>query len=627
MVLDNKSRNYILNPFLYFKKFKDYSIIYVPYNHQIKITEDDQFFEKDKESLIKDRILVEEDYKNNFIQFYKKSIDIPPFLDLMYIILTDSCNFRCPYCFIENNYNCDDRKSMTWEIAKKGIDYFFSETKSKNPRIVFYGGEPTLNQEVLIKSIEYIREKNKLTRISINTNGSNYSELLSKIFKENNVNLAVSVDGFKPLHDRTRLNIENQGMYDLVRGNIGKYLKDGVKISFSITLNSYNIKYLPIVAKWIVCEFPEVKSIGFNLPSENIKGNPFFVESEYCALQLYTAFRIFRKYGIYEDRVMRRLDKIIENKIYMKDCAGCGNQIVLLPDGFVGPCHGFMGMKKDFSVKIENFNFKSDETIKKWNTYSPINKPNCVKDNCPFLLICGNGCPYYSYLTKGAMEAKDDRMLPFLSLLIEEMAKDMYFKMPKVVLIDYDSVLISRRSTLDILKFIANHIGYKGEIKPQSFYNIREIITTIAEKVKYKGNINDLIFLYSKLWKKDSKLNLPLLKQLSELKLPLYILTNNTSAELKEELGNYFGLFNNIFDKNSFDYKKPSKEFYELTFKTIRLKPQEVVYIGDNYKDDIKPILSLGIRTAISTYANNRYYEYTDNNWLIDIFSDLNRNE
>lgn len=324
---------------------------------------------------------------------------------------------------------------------------------------------------------------------------------------------------------------------------------------------------------------------------------------------------------------MRRLDKIIEDKIYMKDCAGCGNQIVLLPDGSVGPCHGFMGMKKDFSANIEDFNFKSDETIKRWNTYSPINKPDCVKDNCPFLLICGNGCPYYSYIKKGDIEAKDDRMFPFLSLLIDEMAKDMYFKKPKAILIDYDSVLISRRATLNILKFIANKIGYKEEIKPQSFYNIREIISNRAEKVEYKGNINDLIFLYAKLWKKDSKLNLPLLKQLQELKLPLYIITNNNIAQIKEELGDYFVLFKNIFDKNSFNCKKPSKEFYELTFKAIELKPQEVVYIGDNYNGDIKPILNFGVRTAISTYANNEYYKYMDNNWLIDIFSDLNRNE
>ena len=32
----------------------------------------------------------------------------------------------------------------------------------------------------------------------------------------------------------------------------------------------------------------------------------------------------------------------------------------------------------------------------------------------------------------------------------------------------------------------------------------------------------------------------------------------------------------------------------------------------------------MGVRTAISTYANNEYSKFMDNGWLLDIIEDLN---
>jgi uncharacterized protein len=44
---------------------------------------------------------------------------LKPKLSVLYLILTDKCNLKCKYCFIEagfpTNYICS---SMTWDIAK-----------------------------------------------------------------------------------------------------------------------------------------------------------------------------------------------------------------------------------------------------------------------------------------------------------------------------------------------------------------------------------------------------------------------------------------------------------------------------------------------------------------------------
>ncbi len=623
----------ILNPFLYIRKYLDYSIVYSPYKHRFFLFSNSNLEDIKKginksPYLSENRILVENDYENKFIEHYKKIINnTEQELSLMYLLLTDNCNFKCPYCFIEGNYKSKERNVLTWENANKAIDYFFNNSKSNEKRIIFYGGEPLLNKDVLIKCITKIRELSKDTHIGINTNGSIYDKELSNVFKDNNVIVSVSIDGFNKINDKTRINHSNLGTSKEVIGNIEKYLSDGVIVSFSITINSHNIDYLPSISKWISKKFKKVKSIGFNLPLENIKGNKLFVDSEYCAFQLYNSYRILRRKKIYEDRILRRLKYIINEKPYLKDCGACGNQIVVHPTGLVGPCHGFSGTKKYFDYNIDNLDFKGGETFKKWNLLSPLNKEYCVNKKCPFILICGNSCPYYSELTEGSLDSPDSRMYPFLSLLIEEFGKDLYLSPPKAIAIDYDGTIISREPTYEAINFVAKKYGYMEEIEKQDFYDIREIFNKISEELNKPEKVNDMIYLYLKKWKENSKINKPLINQLNEIKnkynLPVYILSRNKKesiiTELKEKKIN-LNLFEDIFESKKF--KKPSLEYFKEFFNEINIKPEELVYIGDSYYSDIKPIYSLGIRGAISFYANQDYFEELDNGWLVDIFKD-----
>jgi len=623
----------ILNPFLYVSKYLDFVLIYVPYKHRFFRFSNEEIKnlkKLNKEFLIKNRIFVEKDYKEKFVKNYREIIKkIKPELNLMYILLTDSCNFRCPYCFIQNNYKDKKRNFLNLKTAEKAIDYFFKNSKSKEKKIIFYGGEPLLNEKVLIHSIKKIRKYSKVVYIGINTNGSIYNKKLSSILKKNNVIVSISLDGFEKINDKTRLDKIYKGSSKRIIQNIDKYIKDGVNVSLSITINKYNIDYLPAISKWVFIRFPKIKSVGFNLPLQNLKGNNLFVDSEYCAFQLYNSYRILRNKGIYEDRVLRRLKYIVEEKPYLKDCGACGNQIVIHPKGLVGPCHGFAGSMNYFNSNLNNLDFYKDKVFKKWNLLSPINKKECIKRNCPFILICGNSCPYYSKITTNSLNKPDNRMYPFLSILIQEIGKDLFLRFPKAIVVDYDGTIISRNSSYEVINFIAKKYGYKKEIPKQNFYDIKKIFTQISKELNIQNKINDMIYLYLKIWKENSTLNLPLIKQLKEIKkkynLPIFILSRNKKEEIIKELKkfNILGLFEDVFESKK--YKKPSLNYFKEFFKEKKLKAEEVVYIGDNYFSDIKKIYSLGIREAISFRANPSFYNEIDNGWLLDIFEDYKK--
>ena len=77
-------------------------------------------------------------------------------LSQLILELTEKCNLRCKYCIYNEGYEQFrnfDYKNMSWDTAKKSIEYACSHSGDE-VLITFYGGEPLLNYDILKKSIE-----------------------------------------------------------------------------------------------------------------------------------------------------------------------------------------------------------------------------------------------------------------------------------------------------------------------------------------------------------------------------------------------------------------------------------------------------------------------------------------
>ena len=86
------------------------------------------------------------------------------------------CNMNCGYCFAGKGEYNGPKGLMTFETAKKAIDFLVEHSPGRrNLEVDFFGGEPLLNWEVCKKTVEYARsiekEKNKNFRFTLTTNG------------------------------------------------------------------------------------------------------------------------------------------------------------------------------------------------------------------------------------------------------------------------------------------------------------------------------------------------------------------------------------------------------------------------------------------------------------------------
>ena len=138
---------------------------------------------------------------------------------------TKKCNLACRGCFCGEKNNdelsYDDVANIVRESNKMGL-YMF----------VFIGGEP-LCWKPLFKIIEDFPKNN----FSIYTNGTLIDEKLAKkMARLGNISLGFSIEGFEKETDERRGN----GVFKKVINAMEICRKEGVRISYSVTVTKYN---------------------------------------------------------------------------------------------------------------------------------------------------------------------------------------------------------------------------------------------------------------------------------------------------------------------------------------------------------------------------------------------------
>lgn len=169
--------------------------------------------------------------------------------------LTENCNYRCRYCKYTGSYSSDQlhgQKSMSWDIARKSIDFLVSnasyilENTDKELVVGFYGGEPLLEKGMIRKTIAYISKEYKPLlprfRFSMTTNASLLDEEMIRLLNQHAFTLLISLDGPEMINDRYRIHIDGKGTYDTVIKKIDLIRKISPqffehKVGFSIVIS------------------------------------------------------------------------------------------------------------------------------------------------------------------------------------------------------------------------------------------------------------------------------------------------------------------------------------------------------------------------------------------------------
>ena len=415
---------YRLNPFVHIYQRDETVALFNPLNLSTFYCgrkEYEDLLKNPDTSLIKEEFLVEGDFnalsyfQNQFKREHEKK-----HLSVVYFLLTSACNYQCRYCFVESRMDYRAHTFMTKEVIDKAIELLKRNVDGNAIDILFYGGEPLLNFDMLGYTVEKVEQSGINAFLSIITNGSIMTDIMAEFIKKHHIQITVSLDGNKETNDKLRIDNNGNGTYEKVVSTIKKLKKHDILPGISCTLSSHNQcndgSIIPVLEKF------GIRSFGYNLPAEN--DNISFTQGEKKILvrnMLRAEEEAFQK-RILEDRIInRRLKAFVEKKNWTRDCAGYRNQIVIAPDGKVGVCHGLW---PDYLNASENSYFDLDVSYNgkivdhpvwmEWSSRTPLNMPVCW--TCAGIGLCGGGCAKNSLLRKGSIWEVDDD----ICLLMEE---------------------------------------------------------------------------------------------------------------------------------------------------------------------------------------------------------------
>ena len=166
-------------------------------------------------------------------------------LNSLMLQVTQQCNLRCNYCIYSGKYNTREHsgKKMTFNLAQRGIDYILQRSdKCKDIKIGIYGGEPLLEFDLIKKCIEYTNQHTDKIKViyAITTNGTLLNDEMIALFEKNQLELTISFDGPKNIHDKNRKYLHNdEGTYDTIMKKIEYIKKNYPKYFFNkVTFNT-----------------------------------------------------------------------------------------------------------------------------------------------------------------------------------------------------------------------------------------------------------------------------------------------------------------------------------------------------------------------------------------------------
>lgn len=153
------------------------------------------------------------------------------------MIITEYCNFNCPYCRGLDDFIYSNRKikQLSLEEIKRNIDFWCENEPLENIR--FSGGEPSLHPNI-VEIVKYAKFKG-IKRIAISTNGSNSIELYKQLIEAGVNDFSISLDACCA-EDGDKLAGDKKGSWNIVVKNI-EALSKLTYVTVGVVLSPDNI--------------------------------------------------------------------------------------------------------------------------------------------------------------------------------------------------------------------------------------------------------------------------------------------------------------------------------------------------------------------------------------------------
>lgn len=304
------------------------------------------------------------------------------------ILLTQQCNLQCSYCYARNSRSND---TLSKEYIQLMIDRILTN-RSKSQKIFSFigGGEPTLNWDLLIWSVEYIRKNQQHENIiiSITTNGTLLDEERIMWLKKHNVDIGLSYDILPDIQNKCRVFQNGKGTYKRVDETIHLLHKHNLYFRVRATISSGSVELMPKMIEFVRDTYPFISHIQLEPVQDKVQNDSCYYDR--FIENFMKAYQIGKQCGINVYNMITLSLKTIKSQF-------CRGEFCITPTGSLVACQRFsserdrlfsefnFGAIKNRMILIDNESLSAVENLFSYKL------PQC--ETCFAKYHCAGICP------------------------------------------------------------------------------------------------------------------------------------------------------------------------------------------------------------------------------------------
>lgn len=372
----------------------------------------DEAFSEIEELKAQGTLFTEDVYKDYVFDFKNRKTVVKA----LCLHIAHDCNLGCKYCFAEEGEYKGRRAMMSFEVGKKALDFLIANSGTrKNLEVDFFGGEPTMNFEVVKQLVAYGREQEKLHnknfRFTLTTNGILLDDDIMEFANKEMANVVLSLDGRKEVNDRMRPTRNGQSSYDIIVPKFQKFADSRNQTNYYVrgTFTHYNTDFSKDVIHMADQGFEQISV-------EPVVAPP---EAEYALTEEDVPVVCAEYDKLAQEMIRRKKDGKCFNFFHFmidltggpcvaKRLSGCGSgteYLAVTPWGDFYPCHQFVG-NEDFLLGNVDEGITNTEVQNKFKLCNVYAKEKC-KD-CFARFYCSGGCAANAYNFTGDINGAYD---------------------------------------------------------------------------------------------------------------------------------------------------------------------------------------------------------------------------
>ncbi len=319
--------------------------------------------------------------------------------------IAHDCNLACEYCFAGEGEYHGRRALMSLEVGKKALDFLVANSGNRvNLEVDFFGGEPTMNWQVVKDLVEYGRSleepHHKKFRFTLTTNVVLLNDEILEFANREMSNIVLSIDGRKEVNDKMRPFRGGQGSYDTIVPKFLKVAKSRNQTNYYVrgTYTHGNLDFSKDVLHLADLGFEQISvepvvaeaKDWYAIKEEDIP----VLKEEYdkLAVELIKRRKEGRGFNFFHFMIDLEGGPCVAKRL-----SGCGSgteYLAVTPWGDLYPCHQFVGQEAFLMGNVYDgiVNTALRDEFKCCNVYA---KEKCKK--CFAKFYCSGGCAANSY--------------------------------------------------------------------------------------------------------------------------------------------------------------------------------------------------------------------------------------